>query len=221
MLFSNWSFEVSMPIAAEIMPDGCRDLIIVSRNGRVEQVLFSDWDWQPREVTLLPGQQFCGFRFRPGLLPDLAELEAIRACCLDKNEVLQDARVSSLLLPDWEILQIIDALALEGKSVKAVAAQAGVSERTLQRRFAVKGLPAPEYWRQLGRARRAALALTRCQSLSAISADSGYSDQAHMTRDFSRWFGMTPRRLQQAPDRLALLAHSGLGNWTEEQISTR
>ncbi|GGO70137.1 helix-turn-helix domain-containing protein [Bowmanella pacifica] len=218
MLFSKWSFQVDKPAVVQIMPDGCRDLIVISRDNGVEQVLFSDWDWRPRDVTLLSGQHYLGFRFRPGLLPDLAEVGAL---CANAQAINQEHKVASLLLPDWELLQIIDALAVEGKSVKKVAAMAGTSERTLQRRFAKKALPAPEYWRQLGRARRAAQLLLHCESLSALSADAGFSDQAHMTREFSRWFGLSPGRLQQSPDKLALLTHSGLGNWTGEQISTR
>lgn len=47
--------------------------------------------------------------------------------------------------------------------------------------------------------------------LAELAADHGYADQAHMTRAFRRWLGITPAGLRRDPDRAALLAASGYG----------
>lgn len=89
------------------------------------------------------------------------------------------------------------ALTLPGASPERVARDLGVSARTLQRRFVQSGLPSPEFWRLLARARRAAGLLATAAPLAGIACDCGYSDQAHMTRDFARWFGTSPAQLRR------------------------
>ncbi|MEC9402698.1 MAG: helix-turn-helix domain-containing protein, partial [Pseudomonadota bacterium] len=116
---------------------------------------------------------------------------------------------------------VIVALTLPQSTVERASKQAGVSVRTLQRRFREQGLPPPEYWRLLARARRAAGLLATEVPLVEIAAVCGFSDQAHMTRDLRRWFGRSPAQLRRDPDSLSLLSQPALGNWIGEQISTR
>ena len=58
-------------------------------------------------------------------------------------------------------------------------------------------------------------------SLTDVAHSTGFTDQAHMTREFARWFGQTPRNLRRKPNVLDVLRQLALGNWTGEQISTR
>ncbi len=116
---------------------------------------------------------------------------------------------------------LIVALAAPEASLRRAARLIGVSERTLQRRFRSLGLPTPDFWRLLGRARNAARALPCRVSLADIACAFGYSDQAHMTHDFVRWFGVTPAELRRNRGLLRMLDQPGLGNWTGEQISIR
>jgi AraC-like DNA-binding protein len=58
-------------------------------------------------------------------------------------------------------------------------------------------------------------------TLAEIACDCGYSDQAHMTREFVRWFGKTPTWLCRDVRLLDLLNQPALDNWTGEHISTR
>ncbi|MBK9617544.1 MAG: helix-turn-helix domain-containing protein [Uliginosibacterium sp.] len=50
----------------------------------------------------------------------------------------------------------------------------------------------PGYWKQLARTRRAARALAGSATLADIAFAHCYADQAQMSRDFQRWFGVTP-----------------------------
>lgn len=113
------------------------------------------------------------------------------------------------------------SLGQAGGSIASVVKQAGVSARTLQRLLRQKGLPAPDFWRRLGRARQAACLLRDSTNLTSIAYEAGYSDQAHMTRDFRRWFGLTPSQLRANSQCLLDVTQSGLGNWTGEQISIK
>ncbi len=152
-----------------------------------------------------------GYRLRPGTTLDLAEFEIA-----DWDVSTLDAEIQNLTRRDQEILEIIDALCLPGSSVDGLARQQGVSERTLQRHFKDLSLPTPGFWRQLGRARRAVLALSWRVPLAEIAGDYGYSDQAHMTREFVRWFGRTPVQLREDSDVMNELKQPGLGNWSDE-----
>ncbi|WP_162742450.1 AraC family transcriptional regulator [Nitratireductor sp. OM-1] len=162
-------------------------------------------------VRLDAGTCLTGYRLRPGTTLDLAEFEIA-----DRDVSNLDTEIEALTRHDQEISEIIDALCLPGNSVHRLARQQGVSERTLQRRFRHLSLPTPAFWRQLGRARRAVQALPCRVPLAEIAAHYGYSDQAHMTREFVRWFGWTPVQLHRNPAAIADLAQPGLGNWSLE-----
>ncbi len=116
---------------------------------------------------------------------------------------------------------VIMALSEPGATVLSASKRLGISVRTLQRSFLGRALPPPDFWRLLARARRAVGMLRSEMSLAEIADACGFSDQAHMTRDLTRWFGVTPAGLRRRQPTLALLCQPALGNWTGEQISTR
>lgn len=86
-----------------------------------------------------------------------------------------------------------------------------MSVRSLERLVkAATGRP-PAYWRGLARVRAAASNIDAAVPLSALAADHGYADQAHMTRAFRQWFGTSPARLRADPVLRATVAASGYG----------
>src|SRR3990167_2943268 len=70
----------------------------------------------------------------------------------------------------------------------------------------------PVYWKRLARLRRSAQALSSDAPLAELAVDHGFSDQAHMTREFRRWLGTTPARAQASASWRFLLAQSGYGD---------
>ncbi|MFP1644216.1 AraC family transcriptional regulator [Pontitalea aquivivens] len=207
-----WTYTSAADEVSVVLPDGCVDILVSScgKTGR-DLVRVTDWDFSPRQVRIAAGMSLIGYRLRPGVIVSLADLQIEN---YDLSNL--DAEIGDRIRHDQEITEIIDVLGLPGSSVERLARQQGVSERTLQRHFKKLSLPTPVFWRQLGRARRAVQALPYRVPLSEIALEYGYSDQAHMTREFVRWFGRTPEQLRRNSSVMDDLAQPGLGNWSEE-----
>lgn len=214
--YEKWAFIATSDDDAPVFPDGCRDVLVIETQSGPPRIILTDHDLVPRQARLKAGTRITGFRLRPGSQLDPDVLDAIARQPGEAESILAEARRD----PD-DLGEAIRALTRPGASLRSVAAAAGVSQRTLQRRFREFDLPAPDYWRLLARARRAAQRLTSACTLADTAGESGYADQAHMTRECLRWFGATPASLRRDPRRLALISQPALGNWTGEQISTR
>ena len=207
-----WTYAVAAEEVSVVLPDGCVDLVVLSsgRTGR-KGLHVTDWEVAPRLVRLDAGTCLTGYRLQHGTTLDLAKFEIA-----DLDSSYLETEIEALTRHDQEVSEIIDALCVTGNSVHRLARQQGVSERTLQRRFRDPSLPTPAFLRQLGRARRTVQALPCRVPLAEIAARYGYSDQAHMTREFVRWFGWTPAQLRRNPVAITDLAQPGLGNWSGE-----
>jgi AraC-like DNA-binding protein len=83
--------------------------------------------------------------------------------------------------------------------VTGLASLLGQSTRTLQRRIKTStGLP-PKRFLSVERFRRAVQEVPiRNARLSAVAGDLGFSDQAHLTREFQRHAGLSPGAFQRA-----------------------
>lgn len=93
-----------------------------------------------------------------------------------------------------------------------VAAAVGVHPRTLQRHFVSLVGITPKQFAQVRRGRgmlRRVVEeqLTERMGWSGVAAESGYSDQAHLTREVTRFTHFSPTRLK---DRLDIIEHGGL-----------
>jgi AraC-like DNA-binding protein len=214
--FQAWHHRVEGAEVSPVFPDGCRDVLIIAAAGAPDRVVLTEFDVCPRYVSLPAGTKIAGYRLRPGAAVDRLVLEAIA-----KNRAAVDDILFNAVRAADETDEAILALTLPGATLGTVSRSLGVSVRTMQRRFRELGLPPPDYWRLLARARRAVALLASTVPLAEIAGDSGYSDQAHMTREFVRWFGQTPSRVRQDAGLLDLLRQPALGNWTGEQSSTR
>jgi len=216
MFFTPWKHNVVSDSNAVVVPDGCRDILIVDDAHSETSIELTDWDDCVRTVRLTKGLRMSGFRLCPGLSVDdndLIGLEASETGMI--NFIEHSAAVNR------ESIDLVHQLTGYNVSIQSVAKQAGVSTRTLQRQFKKLELPKPEYWRLLSRARLAASALPSRAPLVDIAVAYGYSDQSHMTRDFTRWFGTTPAQLSEDSALLEEVCQLGVGNWTVEHISIR
>ena len=214
--YSKWEYVCAEDSVSTVFPDGCRDILIVSESQGESVLCFTDWDVRPRAVYSKQGRSITGFRLRPGFTIDPARITECGANGNDVKELIEFEAGSSN-----EAIELVEALSDYSVSLLTVAKQAGVSVRTVQRYLKNLGLPKPEYWRMLSRARMAALAISNGNSLLEISQEFGYSDQAHMTREFTRWFGQTPAQLRTQSSPALDIDYPGLGNWTSEQISIK
>lgn len=216
MLYQRWEFTVTQPERVLVQPDGCRDLIVLRDPEGRGTLLYSDWDCAPRAVQLRPGTRATGFRMAPGLVVAPGPLAQLRRDLEGGDPAICAQMIEAEAAPDPETREVIAALTRPGATVEAVARHCGLGARTLQRRFQAMGLPRPDFWRKLGRARRAALALAGATPLAEIACAHGFSDQAHLSRECLRWFGSPPARLRRDSALLEPLLHPGLGNWTTD-----
>lgn len=81
--------------------------------------------------------------------------------------------------------------------VGRVAKELGLSERHLRRVFLEHVGVTPSQWRQLARFRGALALMASRRTLSQVAHAAGYSDQAHLCRDFGTIAGMTPGEYRQ------------------------
>ncbi|WP_425089373.1 helix-turn-helix domain-containing protein [Stappia sp.] len=222
-LLDVWHHTVARPCRDLVLPDGCRDLIMVEAPGAKPSGFVSELHSSPVLSTgFAPGTRLTGYRFAPGTRIDTAQLLS-RLADRAEDPLCPQRLIEEHCTRPPAIVEAFAAIEARPEATPAqLARQLAVTPRTLQRLFRDNALSVPGFWLALARARRAALELTAGVPLAEIAADAGYSDQAHMTRAFRQWFGTTPARLRRDAPRLALLAQSGLAvPATGEQISTR
>ena len=212
------------PGGARILPDGCVDLVwtgqrlIVAGPATVAQM-----------SNDAPGVPKVGVRFRVGAagaalgLPasELVDANPLAADVVG-NEVadrvaevgdapervlmeltaLVAARLRQAPPADPLVRAAARALAVPGSRVRSVAAELGLSERQLRRRFDAAVGYAPKTLARVLRLQRF-LALVRGPAgpglsdggLARLAADAGYADQAHLTRECVDLTGVPPTAL--------------------------
>ncbi|WP_167856062.1 helix-turn-helix domain-containing protein [Natronospirillum operosum] len=150
-----------------------------------------------------------GFRLHPAAQFSETELlAAFRQCDAGESKTRQIARLEALVRLDTNLAEALDALASAQRKVD-VLRQVGVSERTLERVIKRATGKNPLFWKNLARARRTARQLNGQQPFAELAADSGYADQAHMIREFRKWFGVTPGQFMGNTELTALVQASG------------
>jgi AraC-like DNA-binding protein len=203
-----WSHTSACADHTVVVPDGCRDLILHALPHQPPTWFVTDLADSTYAVPGMVGERYWGFRMRPG-----TQVDAQRLLALLQKQPLNDAQDALPLLHDCTALDMRVADALHSLAchhqVAQAARQLGVSERTLQRLVqAATGRP-PAYWKCLARVRRAAQALPKASSLAECAVDHGYTDQAHMTREFGRWLGRSPAGVLTSAPWMAAVSASG------------
>lgn len=97
--------------------------------------------------------------------------------------------------------QVLHDRPMDDLTIDDLARESGASRYAVYRAFhAEYGLPPSDYQRQL-RLRRARALIAAGEPIGEVAAATGFADQSHLTRWFTRCFGLTPgayRRAAQA-----------------------
>ncbi len=104
--------------------------------------------------------------------------------------------------------QLLAAGEADATRVHAVARTLGLSERQMERRFAVATGLTPVVYRRVLRFRRLLEIRDRVPDWAGAAAEAGYFDQAHMTREFTRFTGVSPRAWSAEQARVGFLQES-------------
>lgn len=176
-----------------VFPDGCRDVIFLREPGEAWRWFVSNLDESARRIPIQAGCEYIGWRLRPGVSVCTERLSrALHGC--SAREV-DEARIAECCEVSVHLEEIMASLAA-GRDTRSAAELAGTSLRTFQRTTTLLTGKGPGFWIRLGRVRRAAALAARGRALAEIATDVGFSDQAHMTREFRHWFGVTPGRIR-------------------------
>lgn len=209
LILARWVYRAKAPETAIVLPDGCRDLVLVHKPGEPPSTLLTELDSTPKLVRVVAGSVLTGLRLRPG-----ASLRGDFLRSMRHDETLElicgGGDLSSIVTVNPYLEEALQALAAERERTGRVSNHLGVSERTLHRLvYAGTGRP-PKWWQRLARVRRTALALKAASDPGRTVADiayaHGFADQAHLSREVKHWFGMTPRSVM-AQSRAADLLH--------------
>lgn len=220
-VLEQWAYRADLASTEIVFPDGCRDLIVVRPLKGAGFCFVSDLQAKPRRVEIQQGTEIVGFRLKPGVCVDEVRLTG-RLRDGDGDPVQAGGLIDEHCRLPGDLDEAVRCLSQEVTSVAEAARSVGVSRRTLQRLFRGNGLHPPEFWLLLARARRAASWIAPGETLANVALAAGYADQAHMTREFRRWFGLSPATLRRTPRLHHLLCQPGLGTpATGEHISIR
>jgi AraC-like DNA-binding protein len=207
---AEWLVEGVPGERMRILADARTDLIAL--DNRASQILFNG-PMTRAEVTDLIAPRTIGLRLRPGVIAEVApslRLEQLRDTelvitnpCPGHSEedglhrfathLLEAGRFRSHPVVD-EILHQI-ASQPNGGTLAAAMKAAPASERTIQRLFKEYVGLTPQQTVGVIRQNNVGRALrSRIGGLAELAHDHGYSDQPHLTRDFTRRAGLPPGR---------------------------
>ena len=196
-----------------VWPDGCRDLIVVASKDDPATIVCSGLDAGPRQVACDEGTFFVGVRLAVGVT---FPWEKENPCSKHGDQILSQTPL--LGCHEWgsendsggtleKLVSVVNHFASPAPSWVSeylqdvrdgeVPRAMPLSERSIRRKLAEASGAPPRYWKSLARVRQAALEVARSEaSLVLVAMKHGFSDQAHMSREIRRWFGVTPATLR-------------------------
>jgi AraC-like DNA-binding protein len=214
-----WEREGESGAPVRVLPDGCIDLVWTEGAGT--QLVGANTT--AFLVTLAPGVRVRGVRLRPGGASSLLGVRPEEVCDVrapieevfaaegrrltdalatpaggSPRQVLIDwllARSSSAGAPDPIVTAAATQLPRAGASVRAVAAELGVSERALRRRVCAAVGYGPKRLARVLRLQCALSAARLGDDLGRVAFDAGYSDQSHFTNECRVLAGAPPAAL--------------------------
>ena len=205
-----WEFESFQHCETSVLPDGCRDIIVRECPNKAHTWFVSELGCSAYNVPCVAGTRMRGLR----LGPDVQILESDLTSWLQTRnplELFESDQLDEFCLTSENLTTALAGLASGQRTVLFVAKELGVSLRTLERLVKSSTDKSPYFWFSLARARKAGRVLESAISLSDVAFESGFADQAHMTREMKKWFGRTPAQLRMDKDFMSALAEPGYG----------
>jgi len=205
---AEWTFESYTNCETYVLPDGCRDFILLKSAKQSGAWFISDLSDIPYSVSTTAGSNISGIRLQPGVelcLDNLSDwLRGKNPAVLFGSDQMDEFCVRA---PN--LAEALDCLASNKRTVQCASKELGVSLRSLQRLVKTGTGQTPYFWFSLARIRKAGRSLIEDRKLSDIAIESGFSDQAHMSREMKRWFGKTPNQIKSDPEFLTTLSEPG------------
>lgn len=168
--------------------------IVFSRIDAKNKVTLIGPRLKPEQIRYTTGEYFIGIVFHGDT--ELRGIDKIEM--LNKVEPLQVVDQNTFIIaneafsiPTYETL---DKLAhdLVERNIISAAPIAASSYRDTQRKFKKHIGLSPKQIKQASRVEQAIDLLSKQQAISAVALQTGFADQAHMTRDFKKFVGLTP-----------------------------
>lgn len=171
--YSGWSVYVAASACKELPGEPC----IFSFTGLLRETVMRATTWKENDLT--------------------AAQARLAGVILDEIQSLPRINPGLPMPQDARLLRITRALSErpdDDRSLEAWAAWAGLSPRTVTRRFSAETGFSFTEWRQRVRLLRALELLAAGQSVTAIALDLGYDNVSAFIALFRRVFGVTPGR---------------------------
>lgn len=216
-----------------VWPDGAVDVVVaVGATGQRVDIFGSTTS--RTELPLNIGSHYLGIRFRPGQSRHFLDAQASEltnsfqpvegAFFLDTHEVAElistddlFARLDTILLKHLkrrpphhsridDVIRHIEATQGSPR-ISQLADMYGKSRRQFERHFLdAVGLPAKLFAEVIRFQQAATLLAHSTLPLAQIAVELGYTDQSHLTHEFSRFYGLPPSR---AREHVAFLQDAG------------
>lgn len=215
-----------------IVPDGMTSLSVAMAPGGMSPLLVAGPTRRAHETVVHPGFVYAGVRLQPecaaqllgvpgfelrgrlqpclppmrappGLLEALAGFA--RGGATDELERVL-ARLGAGVTPDDAVGRVAARLVESGGrgQVRDLAAEVGLSDRQLRRRFFEASGMTPKEFAGVRRLREACiLAVADQRSWAEAAAATDYADQSHLSRDVREAFAQTPRRIARYLSRIS------------------
>ena len=186
-----------------VAPDTCVDVIVaIDPDGRMAPIVAPPSVKFDVMVPTARGHHYIGARCHPGhhrLLPQLRSLELpATASSVHDARIELVARLDALASsrPTWidEAVHLVrDEVTFR---VSSLAHKLGVTPRTLQRGMVEHVGVTPKAFLRVERVRRAAAEIAAGACASAVAAETGFADQAHLIRELRTLLGVSTRDIQ-------------------------
>ena len=210
------------PPVHRIWPDGCIALAAISAPTRADWSLVGP-RMGPLDVPAQPGATYWGVRFWPDAgaamlgmhAPELRDLTLFApasivhllgpppAALAQSDQATAAGALDALLEPlvrrcrplDDAVRQAVIAIVAAGgtRPIADIAAQIGIGDRQLQRRFRTAVGITPKQFARVRRLRSTGTSLLEGgHSWASVAASHGFADQSHLIHEFSQLTGLTP-----------------------------